>query len=296
MSALLHLLRPLHWTKNIVVLAPALFAGRFTDPAALLAALSAAGAFCLLASATYAFNDARDARWDRAHPTKRGRPVAAGELSAGGALAVGLALAAGGLAWAAAIDPAVTPGLGVLDGALLYLALNAAYTTFLKRVPFVDIACLAAGLVLRALVGAAALELVASDWLVVCCFCLALFLGSGKRRLEITRLGAEGARAARPLLAAYDPRVLDRLLLVTAAATCVSYVAYTVSPVTVAKMGGRGLLATTPFVVYCVVRYARLVLASAGDDPVSILLGDRRFVAAGVLWTATAATVVHTAR
>lgn len=293
MPAPLRLLRPLHWTKNLVVLAPALFAGQLTDADALARALSAFGIFCLLASAIYALNDVSDAPWDRAHPAKRARPVASGAVTPRVALLVAALLAAAGLAWAAWLEPAERTALGVLPGVSVYLALNLAYTKVLKRIPFVDLACLATGLVLRALVGSSALSLVPSDWLVICCFSLALFLAAGKRRLELARLGLDGARAARPLVAHHPRGALDAVLVATAVATCAAYVAYTLSPVTAAKMGGRGLVATVPFVVFCVVRYARLVLDEAGDDPVRLLVSDRGFVAAGLLWTATAAAVVY---
>ncbi len=297
MSALARLLRPLHWSKNAVVLAPALFAGLFADAEALTRALAATGVFCLLASAIYAFNDAHDARWDRLHPAKRSRPVAAGLISPTLALALAVGLAAAGLLGARALDVSTRAAdadhIHVFTGCALYLGLNVAYTLVLKRVPFVDLVCLAAGLVLRALVGAAVLSLVPSFWLVVCCFCLALFLAAGKRRLEVSKLGVDGALAARPLLAGYSRSVLDSVLVATAIATSASYVTYTLSPITAAKMGGRGLIVTTPFVLFAVARYARLVLDERGHDPVALLIGDRAILAAGLLWTATAAAVVY---
>src|SRR3954470_13836563 len=69
--SLSRLVRPRHWVKNAFVLAPAVFAGVFVNPADALRALAAAGMFCLAASAVYVFNDLLDAPTDRLHPVKR---------------------------------------------------------------------------------------------------------------------------------------------------------------------------------------------------------------------------------
>src|SRR4051812_49972592 len=78
--ALIELTRPSHWFKNIFVLAGAFFAKDWRDPEVLRAAGAAFIAFCLAASAVYAFNDALDADEDRLHPRKRLRPVASGRV------------------------------------------------------------------------------------------------------------------------------------------------------------------------------------------------------------------------
>src|SRR5207244_7653108 len=95
---LLALARPRQWTKNAVVFAALVFAGRLGEARAFgLAALTGA-AFCLASSAAYAFNDVCDRADDRTHPSKRTRPVAAGRLGAGTALGAALVFAAAALA------------------------------------------------------------------------------------------------------------------------------------------------------------------------------------------------------
>src|ERR1700686_2670415 len=80
-SAAIRALRPRQWTKNILLFAGLLFAGKLDEPTAWLAALAAFAAFCAVSSAAYLVNDVRDTDADRLHPSKRFRPVASGELS-----------------------------------------------------------------------------------------------------------------------------------------------------------------------------------------------------------------------
>jgi decaprenyl-phosphate phosphoribosyltransferase len=76
-SALLALSRPRQWTKNALVLAAPVAAGRIGEAATLSRSVLAFAAFTLMASGVYWVNDALDASADRLHPTKRRRPVAA---------------------------------------------------------------------------------------------------------------------------------------------------------------------------------------------------------------------------
>ena len=87
-SAVIALLRPKHWTKNVVVFAPLIFSrGLFNGPE-VLTSLRAFVAFCLTASAVYILNDIADIESDRAHPEKKTRPLASGAISRGTALSI----------------------------------------------------------------------------------------------------------------------------------------------------------------------------------------------------------------
>ena len=84
--------------------------------------------------------------------------------------------------------------------ALGYLVLQIAYTLGLKQLAFVDVLVIAAGFLLRVLVGAHAIAVPASGWVLLCTALLATFLGLGKRAHELTwatRAGTgEATRAA----------------------------------------------------------------------------------------------------
>src|SRR6266852_5237841 len=88
-SLLLNLLislRPVQWTKNLLVFAGLLFGLRLFDAAAVGRAAAAFAIFCLLSGVVYLINDVADRESDRQHPHKALRPIASGALSVPAAL------------------------------------------------------------------------------------------------------------------------------------------------------------------------------------------------------------------
>src|ERR1700742_1643699 len=79
-AAVVQILRPLHWAKNLLLLLPLLLSHEARNFDLLARVGVAIVCFCLTASAVYIVNDRRDVENDRAHPLKRRRPFAAGTL------------------------------------------------------------------------------------------------------------------------------------------------------------------------------------------------------------------------
>ena len=274
-------LRVNQWTKNAVVFAAWFFAvadksqaalARGWRPCALVCAMAIS--FSLISSAFYLLNDVGDYEADRRHPVKRNRPVAADLISKIDAVRAALALFAFGLVFPCYLvfrHPDRTWGFAVL---LVYTVMQCAYSGFLKRVPYVDVLVIAAGFVLRAVAGAAAMGVRISPWLLACAFSLSLFLALCKRRHE--KQTAADSRAA---LKGYHPLVLDTLIAIAACGTLAVYTCYTLSADTVARFGTRGLAATAAFVALGLARYLQLVFGH-GDTgrPEKVLLTDR------ILW------------
>lgn len=265
------------WTKNGVVMLGWFFA--FVDPSqaayargwrpfTLVAAMAAS--FCLVSSAFYLLNDVADCEADRLHPVKRRRPVAAGQIATVDAVRTALALFAAGLLYPAFLvfrHPDRTLGFAVV---LLYALLQCVYSGVLKRVPYVDVAVIAAGFVLRAVAGAAAMNVRISPWLLGCAFALSLFLALCKRRHE--RIVAVASRA---VLRSYHPVALDALIVASALGTLAVYAWYTLSADTVARFGTRALAATVPAVAAGLGRYLRLTWSAADvGRPERVLLTD----------------------
>jgi len=294
---LLVALRPTHWTKNAWLAAPLVFSGRFVHAPSLLASAGAIVAFCALSSGVYLFNDVHDAALDRSHPHKRRRPVASGALTTGSALLAGTLLLVAGLALAAWVDstrgPAIEAlafGLSLLSWGAAYLLINVAYTLLLKSVAVLDVLAIAAGFVVRLLAGSAALGLSPSHWLLVCGFALALLLALGKRRLELAL--PDAGESSRPALARYSLAGLDRLLLLAAVSCLITYVLYTLSPLTVSKLGSRALLASLPPVALALARFLTVIKRPGRGDLVSLLLRERWIMGCAALWLATAMWIV----
>lgn len=293
--ALVAAMRPYQWPKNVVVFAALVFsageAWRPGDPESWwpLAWRSVVlfGLWCLAASATYLVNDVRDREADRLHPRKRLRPIARGDLGTGAALGTAVLLAAAGVGGALALD--VTAGL-VLAG---YTGLMALYSLGLKRVAILDILLLSAGVVGRAVSGAAAIEVDISPWLYVCSSFAAFFFATTKRWAEFRQLGAEAARH-RPSLAMYNAEVLELMLAVSAAGALLSYSLYTIESGRVPEDGSMAL--TIPFVVFALFRFLLLMSGPRqGDAPDRVLFSDRQLLAAiaGFTVTAFAVLVMH---
>ena len=269
------------------MLAGVVFSGRLFEPRALLLTAAAFALFCAAASSTYLVNDVRDREADAHHPTKRARPIASGRLPVPLALA-----AAAGLA-ALAVGGALLFSRSLAFFLLAYLALTSSYSLGLKRVFIVDALLVAAGFVLRAAAGAAAIDAVISPWLLSCTFQLALFLALGKRRHELTLLG-DTAGTHRAALGHYRVGMLDSWLTALTGATIVAYALYTQAPRTVENFKTTNLIYTVPFVVYALFRYQYLVMHDGqGGDPGSALLRDPGLLLTIGGWAATAAFVIY---
>jgi len=277
-------LRPHQWTKNLLVFAGVLFAGKLGDPSSVLEALAAFVSYCMLSSAGYLVNDVRDAASDRLHPVKRFRPIARGDVSAQRALGTAGALALAGVSLQAAL------GLEALLFAAVFAAGQIAYTFWVKRMYLLD-ACAIAGLfVVRAAGGAAAVDVRISIWLLLCTALLAMFLAFGKRRGElISEPGLPGA--GRAVLRRYSLRRLDRLVVATAAGALVAYAVYAFRASDPVEM-----VATVPFVLFGLARYLYLMRRQdLGEEPDRVLYTDVPILVTVVLWAAVAATALNAA-
>ncbi|HET7035239.1 MAG TPA: decaprenyl-phosphate phosphoribosyltransferase [Thermomicrobiaceae bacterium] len=283
--ALLEAARPRQWTKNLIVFAPLVFAGDLLHLASLLRVGAAFVLFCLASAAVYLFNDARDAEADRRHPLKQQRPVAAGRLAPGTALRASGLLALVALGAAALLNPRLA---AVLAG---YGLLMAIYTLWLKRLVLLDVLAIAGGFVLRAAAGAVVIGVPLSLWLYACTVLLSLFLGFGKRRHELALLRV-AAGAHRRNLDAYAPALLDRLIVLTAAATILVYTLYTLAATTLPA--NHAMLLTVPLVLFGLGRYLYLVYAQGhGGAPERVLLEDWPLLLSVLLWGAAAIAVLY---
>jgi len=301
LAGLIKTVRPHQWVKNLFVLAPMFFhkdvflttpAGPALNLTVTGRALAATGVFCLLAGAVYTINDLADVEADRIHPVKRHRPIASREVPEA-------------LAWLMAVFLVVLSlGVGFLLHwkfficAVIYLCQNIAYTFKLKTIAVLDVAFIAFGFVLRVLAGGFSTDTQVSNYMLACTALLALFLGFGKRRQE---LASENAGQQRASLKAYSPTALNILMAVTGGATVVTYIAYTIDPVTCAFFNTSSLWMTAPFTVFGIFRFLYLVSGRAGrglksESPTQEMLRDVPFVLNLVLWLVVVVAIVYRLR
>lgn len=287
MTPLLLALRPKQWVKNLLIFAAVLFSLHFRDTHLLLRVLIGFVAYCATSSAVYVMNDVIDLQSDRQHPVKSLRPIASGQVSPNTAIgvAVVLLIAALGTAW----------WLEHTFFFLLlgYLVLQLVYSTTLKHMVFLDVMAIATGFVLRAIGGAFIIHVEFSHWLIICTFLLALFLGFGKRRHELT-LMTDDAHMHRRVLGDYSPYLLDQMIGVVTASTLIVYILYTTSAEVQQHFGTINLIYTVPFVLYGIFRYLLLIhQKDRGGDPTKTLLDDHPLQVAIVAWVAAVLLILY---
>ncbi len=263
------LLRPHQWFKNILVFAVPFFAGRFLYPSVMGASILAFLSLSLAASAMYILNDIMDAEADRKHPTKKNRPLAQGTITKKKGIKVMCLLLLLSLLLAFALPKKF---LMIL---ILYLALSISYSSGLKGVTLLDIFLVAAGYLLRVLAGEGATGIPASSWLLITVFLMALLISLGKRRVELSTLGAEAINH-RTTLNSYSLDFLDNALLLTSASTLITYILYTVER-------GQGLVFTTLPAVYGILRYLQLIKEDKGEDPIKTFFKDPHLFISGTI-------------
>ena len=266
--------RPRHWIKNVFVLMPLPFALASGAQLELLSFLLGLAGFCLANSAIYALNDARDAKRDRLHPVKRLRPVAAGRIPVGVAYGWSMLLltVGGALTWLSGHwwAPVIV---------VVYASLNIVYSLGGKNWPLIDVFLLSSGFVLRVVLGCGLVDVVPSNWLLLCSSTLALFMALAKRRGDL----AKGLDANhRPSLDGYNMAFLEHAMAITAAMTLMSYALYTFDAAVLTP--GREF-ATLPFVVFGVLEYLRLAqVRGQGGSPVDLLLHSPVLLLCGFGW------------
>ena len=177
-KALVKALRPHQYVKNVLLFLPALAAHAF-DFGTLFLVLMGIVAFSAAASSIYIINDLLDLEADRLHATKCKRPFAAGTVPIKVGMITYVALTVFSLAIAAMLGTAF---LGVI---IVYMILSLAYSLKLKRMRWVDIACLAGLYTLRVVAGAAASGVDASVYMLVFIFPVFIALGCVKRMTEL---------------------------------------------------------------------------------------------------------------
>ena len=288
MNAYIKLLRPKQWSKNLLVFAAILFTNELRDTHALLRTLLAFVAMCLISSSTYIVNDIRDREKDQAHPKKKNRPIASGQISPVVATTIACVLCA------IALVLFILVSKKALIIAVLYLIIQIIYNLGAKTVPVLDVFLISSGFILRAMLGAAAIEKAISAWLLLCTGALALLLGFAKRRQEFIAQGDNRA-ASRESLAGYSKPSLDALVIMTATAAALCYGIYALESPTAHRY--HALFITTVFVFYGICRYVLIVFVSdEGGEPESLLFKDRHILLSVLLFVVAAIVAMNIAQ
>lgn len=217
LAALLWTTRPKQWIKNLLVFAAPGAAGLLGKPGVLARTFAAFAIFLVASAGVYLVNDVIDAPQDRAHPEKRHRPIAAGRIS------LRLGATTGVVCFCAAIlGAAFLSGLSLTVVIVAYLVVSLSYSLSLKHFPVIELACVSAGFVLRAVAGGAAVHVPISPWFVIVTSSSALFVLAGKRSAELLTLGSAGTDH-RVVLGDYTESFLRFVRMIAASLAIISF-------------------------------------------------------------------------
>jgi 4-hydroxybenzoate polyprenyltransferase len=277
LRALLKTMRPKQWAKNVFLLAAVVFDRKLTNVDAIVHTILGVIIFSLVASVVYIINDIADVEADRQHPIKRNRPIAAGRLSIRAAWASAVVLSVISFPTAFWLSPA----FALI--ALLYLVLNLIYSKWLKHIALLDIILLASLYVIRVAAGVALIDVVRfSPWIYIFTTFLALLMGTGKRRAELSEI-ADGPNAQRRVLDGYTLSFLDHLITLASGMTIITYSSYTFSAPNLPD--NHIMMLTIPFLMYGIFRYQYLLqVKDTGSAPEEVVLADRPLQFSIALW------------
>ena len=265
----LKMLRPVQWLKNLMLFFPPFLGGQILEPGVLARGSAPFAAFCLASSCTYVVNDLLDRQNDMHHPKKRHRPIASGAVSLPAAWLTAALCLALALFLAARVSPVF---LALL---IAYLVISTCYSLKLKELPLVDLFCIASGFLLRLQAGGEVFRVAISEWLFLSVFLLAIFLATGKRLGEKSRLGADAGGHRKSLLS-YPEGFLQGAMYMTGGAVLVTYTQYVIVR--------QGLVYTVPLCCFGLLRFILRVQAGEGGDPTESLVRDLPLFVVGFLW------------
>jgi decaprenyl-phosphate phosphoribosyltransferase len=278
--------RPTQWSKNALVFAAPAALGVLNEWSSLGTTLVVFAAFCLVASGTYYWNDIMDVEQDRQHPKKRNRPIASGAIPLSVARVIGSVL----LICGPVLGYIVRPAAGGIIA--LYAFLTIGYSTWWKHIAILDLALVASGFVLRAMVGAAATKTPMSMWFVLCITFGAFFIVTGKRFAELLEMG-ESASMTRSSLKSYSLVYLRQLLGVSCTSTVVMYCMWAFENAAVAHeaIPFHGL-SIVPMVL-ALLRYLLVLENGGGGAPEEVFYNDRWIQVYGVAWAVVYGLAVY---
>jgi len=289
MKYYLQLLRPKDWAKNLFLIVPSFFAGQFFVRDRFLHLMEGIVSFCFIASAIYIINDYRDIEDDQRHPVKCNRPLASGKVKK----PIAVSICFGLLLLGTILGLLADPNYKFLFILFLYFFINLFYSFGLKNFAILDILMLSSGFVLRVKGGAIVSEVEATDWLIIMTFLLSLFMAIAKRRDDLLLKVSTGTDM-RKSMRGYNLDFLDTMLGLSSAIVIVAYINYTVSPVTVARLGTHNLYYSSLFVIAGLMRYLQItfVLKKSGS-PTEILYKDHFIQVTLGLWVLSIYAILY---
>lgn len=274
MKKYLKLLRIKNYVKNLLILFPFVFSGRFMIFNAYYKFVAIGFlAFCLMSSAVYIINDIMDVDKDRCHPKKCKRPIASGavKISTAVILAISLALTS-------VISVMFLHNYQAVGFLIAYLILNIIYSAYLKKLPIIDIAVLSLFFILRVYYGAIIIDVPVSVYLYLTTISVAFMMGANKRYKEKSQ--SEDCRATLKL---YSQEFLSKISQIFICVSIVFYSLWVISDTNI--LVNPVILQISIFFVIIILLYYQYLIDTADDgNPVDILFDNPMLIVLAIAY------------
>jgi len=263
------LMRPSQWVKNLIIFFPLIFAKKLFDLEAFVLSSIAFICFVLASSIIYIFNDICDLEYDKKHPIKKKiRPLANYNLKKNDAY---LLIALLGFL----LSLLLKSNISILNTVIFFFILNISYSLYFKNIIIIDLMIVSSSYLVRVFAGGTIINVQLSGWLLICIFCLGLFLISFKRIAELKIAGFK----SRPVLKKYNNKILLKIIDLTGMCSIIFYSLYTV-------LINPNLIFTIPLIFMGFFRYYYLYYTHKifEESPVNIIFSDKPLIALLILW------------
>lgn len=290
------LMRPSHWIKNILIIFPLFFGGKFLDVDLLLFVLAGGVSFSLLSSMVYTINDISDLESDRLHAIKKNRPIASGKISKREA---SLLLFVMGII--VVLDSMlIVKNMLAFCILILYGFINIGYSCFKwKNIPLLDICILVSCYVIRIAYGAVIAKVSISNWLFLTIMSVSFFMALGKRRNEMNmniKLTCDSA-TTRDVLKWYPLSFLDKNMTMCNTLAILFYTLWCIdfsSGRTGVNSNNLNIIWTVPIVILLSMRYSYIIeMKNFEEDPIRVILKDKVLITIGIAYAILMFVIIY---
>ena len=268
-------MRPQQWVKNIFVFSAPIAAESIFNFDVFKDSFLVFLIFICASASVYLVNDFFDRESDSLHPKKSSRPLASGDLSAQTALLVSILTAS------TALTSAFIYGFQIGLILLVYLIINFLYSSFFKRITYMELVLVGSGFSLRAIAGGLSTETELTFVFVFVVSAFALFLVSCKRYSELVSYPASLHRYS---LTKYSKRSLTLAMAMFSSSGIIAYVFWVLK-----SENGFLLLMIVSCVILLLgtVRVYFLALKGRSEDPSMLIASDPLLTLITIFWLAS---------
>lgn len=259
--SVIQLIRVKDWIKNIVIFFPIIFSSNFYSLENIINVLVAFFIFSLTTSSVYILNDILDYKDDKLHKLKRNiKPLASNRLSLNFSLILFLLFII-----VITILLVLFPEL--IYYILIYLVINVAYSTFLKRVKYLEMFLISIGYLIRLFLGSHIIKVDTSFSLAISVFCLAMFVISIKRSVEV--LNQQTSRIKK---LNYSIAMLKLVSKINASIFLLCIFIFIL-------LSNNTLIIILPFLVYVVYEYHKVSFSkNIGEFPIDLIFNEKKIL------------------